>query len=423
MATVDELLCEIQTKLHLCTVDQLESVGLGIALPETDRIKAKTKGRTGLLGLINRYLSSEELEESDDQGLGKLKELREVLLGEIPEKVDDKSSQKVGTPESPSDPTSTKVSQHHREYIRRDFKISGQIAGSQQKDGLGFTSLIHQIEAGLRKGYPEEEVVEAVIRATNPGLNLRGYLESKTDITLPKLRRILRSHYQEKGATELYHELSSLTQAPKETPQEFLVRALSIRQRVLFASKESETNQRYEEPLVQAMFLHAVSTGLTSESIRADLKPSLENTCISDELLLEKLNKSASSETERLKKQTKTRSYQAAHAIEATSKKVTKRETPPTPLEESLNGLRVDIEGLKELKIQVAQIQESLSRDRPVSYKGKRGCPKCRSENVGDRCNHCFRCGSGEHYARGCRQRPPGNERGSLLRDEGGPQQ
>jgi len=50
-----------------------------------------------------------------------------------------------------------------------------------------------------------------------PGLQLRSYLEGKADLTLPTLRRILHSHYQEKNATELYQQLTAEAQHAKET--------------------------------------------------------------------------------------------------------------------------------------------------------------------------------------------------------------
>ena len=99
----------------------------------------------------------------------------------------------------------------------REFKISGQIGEPGQKDKLTFSSLAHQIEQGISKGFPEIEIVDALIRAIAPGLQLRSYLEGKTNLTLPTLRRILRSHYQEKGATELYKQLTSEVQSNKET--------------------------------------------------------------------------------------------------------------------------------------------------------------------------------------------------------------
>jgi len=42
------------------------------------------------------------------------------------------------------------------------------------------------------------------LKAINPALSLRSYLEGKVGLTLAKLRRIMRSHYQERTATEVY---------------------------------------------------------------------------------------------------------------------------------------------------------------------------------------------------------------------------
>lgn len=173
---------------------------------------------------------------------------------------------------------------------RKDFKVSGQIGEPGQKDKLTFSSLAHQIENGLNRGYPEIEIVDAVIRAITPGSQLRSYLEGKPHLTLPTLRRILRSHFQEKSATELYKQLASEVQNSKETPQSFLMRVLDLRQKVLFASQESESGLKYDPVLVQRMCLHTLLTGLQNDSIRIDMQPLLLDTETSDELLLERLN-------------------------------------------------------------------------------------------------------------------------------------
>lgn len=55
---------------------------------------------------------------------------------------------------------------------RKDFKISGQIGEPGQKDRLTFSSLALQIKNGLTKGYPESDIVDAVVRAIVPGLQL-----------------------------------------------------------------------------------------------------------------------------------------------------------------------------------------------------------------------------------------------------------
>ena len=60
--------------------------------------------------------------------------------------------------------------------FRRDLKIQGVVGNPGQKEKLGYQALISQIEAGLTKGYSDKEVFSAVVRAVQPGLQLRSYL-------------------------------------------------------------------------------------------------------------------------------------------------------------------------------------------------------------------------------------------------------
>ena len=82
-----------------------------------------------------------------------------------------------------------------KSIFRRDFKIQGVVGDPGQKDTLSYQALISQIESGLAKGYSDKEVVSAVVRSIQPGLQLRSYLENMTDLTLPRLRKILRFHF------------------------------------------------------------------------------------------------------------------------------------------------------------------------------------------------------------------------------------
>ena len=181
----------------------------------------------------------------------------------------------------------------------KDFKISGQIGEPGQKDRLTFSSLARQIESGLSKEYPESEISDAVICAIAPGLHLRSYLEGKGKITLPALCRILRCHYQERGATELYKQLTSEAQNSKETPQSFLIRAMDLRQKILLVSQEADSNMKYDPALVQSLCMHTVLTSLQSDNISSDLQPYRLQISTSDELLLERLNTACANEKER----------------------------------------------------------------------------------------------------------------------------
>lgn len=240
----------------------------------------------------------------------------------------------------------------------REFKISGFIGEPGQRDRLTFSSLARQIESGLNKGYPEQEIVDAVIRAITPGLQLRSYLEGKTDLTLPMMRRILRSHYQEKNATELYKQLTAESQRAKETPQSFLIRVLDLRQKILFASQEDESGLKYDPALVQNMFLHTVLTGLQNDRIQGDLHPYLTDTTVTDETLLEKLNVACSHEAERQSKRKGERSanVNVTQLSESTPQPKGKQKQPKFDL----------MSQLKSLSEEVMQIKESMQQPSPL---------------------------------------------------------
>lgn len=97
-----------------------------------------------------------------------------------------------------------KEAPHFDPLLRKEFRIKGQISEVGQKDKLFLSSLVQQID----RGYAEEEVVDAIINAMVPSLTLRSYLECKPKLDLPVLRQLLQSHYKEKEATELYHDLT-----------------------------------------------------------------------------------------------------------------------------------------------------------------------------------------------------------------------
>ena len=105
---------------------------------------------------------------------------------------------------------------------------------------------------------------------------------------MPTLKKIIRFHFHESSATELYQTLANITQEPKEDPQSFLIRALTTRQKIIFASKEAEAT--YDESSVQGLFLHALETGLIDETTRAKMRPTIKTPGVADEELIEEMN-------------------------------------------------------------------------------------------------------------------------------------
>ena len=170
---------------------------------------------------------------------------------------------------------------------RLALKISGQIGEPGQTEKLTFVSLMHQIDSGLKRDYQENEIVDAVIRAISPHSSLRSYVETLSDLSLAKLRRILRVHYREKTASEVYQQLATVCQhSSGESPQQFLLRALDLRNKVNFASKESDCEFNHGASLIQKTFVKSFETGLRDDILASNLRPTFRTSERTDEELM-----------------------------------------------------------------------------------------------------------------------------------------
>lgn len=523
---IEKLQLEVIRELCLLPRESLVELCDYLILAGAEFEHVSGKGRTALITLISSYIQREGLEDLDDQGMADLLHLQDKIYelqavcnasatkqAEEQQKKQDEEEEKLlkeikllqlrlvstQNERDNKEKRDIKSNSYNRQVTQntahnppphhwhKDFKIAGQIGEPGQKDKLTFSSLARQIEHGLSKGFPELEIVDAVIRAIAPGMQLRSYLEGKVNLTLPTLRRILRSHYQEKSATDLYTQLTSEVQGFKETPQNFLIRTLDLRQKILFASQESESGLHYDPGLVQRMFLHTVLTGLQNDNIKRDLQPYLEQADIADELLLERMNTACAYETERQMKkkmagQQKPVTVHSAQSSDVSAEKNVKPSTHQNPKVPSvvlsqLEEIKSEIAVLKDLKVEVSQIRESMLQPqhapRPQSLAGgtdgtsgqqmqdlsqsywfnagpshrsgtaqyqqrfapqrsfpplnrgrMRRCFGCQQSGAEDYCTHCYRCGSSEHFLAGCRARgqrqfggEPLNGGRSLARD------
>ena len=191
--------------------------------------------------------------------------------------------------------------------LRREFKISGQIGEPEQTEKLTFVSLMHQIDSGLKNDYQENEIVDAVIRAISPHResthsSLRSYVETLSALSLAKLRRILRVHYREETGSEVYQQLATVCQQSSQSPQQFLLRALDLRNKVNFASQESDCEFNHGASLIQKTFVKSFETGLRDDILASNLRPTLRTSGLTDEELMRQVNELASQQAERSSK-------------------------------------------------------------------------------------------------------------------------
>ena len=278
-----------------------------------------------------------------------------------------------------------------RALLRRDFKILGQIGEPGQAEKLTYISLNHQIESGLL-GLPQ--------------------------LRLPQLRKILRIHYCEKTASELYQQLTTMCQKPKESVQQFLLRIMDARNKVVFASKEADTDFIYGSQLIQNTFLKALETGIRDEYLTTSLRPILRKDGVSDEELMRSINELASQKTESENKLGLTERLSAKNA-KVSSVEGAKGKKGTSPEASEKQDLLAAIKGIKsELSSLKAKVEEQVSKSNaPFQPRYPRGCPKCRRENNGNTCRHCFNCCQAGHLASHCPQRKAENEQGPFPRD------
>ena len=415
MAT-EEVICQILANLFACDVPELRQICTKLKVAEPD----VTASKMLIVASIKDYLTTGEIKESPDGGLQLYQQVLALVVkkdkGEDFAKkfnaLEEEMTNKVKNLELQLE-TTTKAA------WRRELRIAGQIGESGQKDKLSFTSLARQMEAAVNDNRTETEIIEAILKAMSPGLRLRSYLEGTANLTLGKLRRLLRAHYQEKDATTLFHELSGAAQPNGETPQNYLIRLLDMRQKIIFASQEDNSGLAYNPELVQKMLTKSFCTGLQGLTIRSKMENLLAEGKVSDEVLMEQLNAAVATESEiKIKRAAVGRQSAKLQEVEAS--------TPPKPTSSDLlkssilKELKEDIQTFLKAEVNAAfgqQQQQSQPRrqyqPQPPQQQRPRGCQACQSEGVGSSCQHCFKCGSRNHYARGCRApRTSGNDNG-----------
>lgn len=289
--------------------------------------------------------------------------------------------------------------------LQKEFKISGQING---KAGISYASLVRQVNNAVKKGYKEIDIVDGVVKAIPHTAVLRQYIDSCEDNTLASLRKLLRAHFAEKSATELYSELQSIVQKKNETACDYLMRAMDIRNKILFASKEDGATIKYDAELVNALFTRSVPTGLQDSEIRTEFSSVLK-TKHEDSVLVFEIQTIVARVDERKMK------FKAEVSVRSNELKPTVTTT--------------DIE-LKELRTEVAALRQALSfatnqqhsvcsanvnaGNPPRRYSNRSmGCNDCKSKDIGRNCNHCWQCGSSEHFKNFHRRNNQGNGRGS----------
>lgn len=182
---------------------------------------------------------------------------------------------------------------------RKEFKIHGGQIGDNISD-ISYSSISKQIDQGMREKHTEDEIIRAVFRVIKPG-NFKEMLSSKDDMTISELKSFLLSHLGEKSSTELFQDLMNAKQHKHESPQQFLYWMMGLKQKVIFTSRQTYADIKYEALTAQNVFLHTIYQGMSKkyDDVRRELRHLLSDPTVTDEALLKQVTKTTSKESER----------------------------------------------------------------------------------------------------------------------------
>ena len=250
-------------------------------------------------------------------------------------------------------------------------------------------------------------------------------METLSDLSLAKVRRILRVHYQDKAASEVYQQLATVCQQGNASPQQFLLRALGLRNKVNFTSQESDCEFNYDPALIQKTFVKSFETGLRDDILASNLRtPGL-----TVEELMKQVNELASQQAERnTKLSTERQKATKVNACEVSKEGGEQRGRNP-----SADGNQQILSEIRQMKSEINDLkgrvngQESQAAKpdwgrSPYSGRGSGyqprypswGCQSCKERGRKEECNHCYDCGSSGYVARECtRSRNRGSRQGN----------
>lgn len=445
---------EVFANIGKLTLEQLVQVYVQLGLPDLQDDQ-KTKGV--VLKLIRRFLSSDTVEISDDKGLAHFMWIQTFMESAniVDVKTEPTEHAPIATSVTPTSGTPAPISvataaitttvpnagqgllmsnapaatlapsrvslptasvdlADLKKALKKDFKIQGSIGIPGSKGTLTFSSIAFKINNGVKKGYTEEEIIEEVVRVISPDISLRGLLEGRVGMTLPILKKMLRSHYEEAGATSLYNQLTQLSQGNDQRPQDFVVDLMNLSQVVLFVSSEEGSKVSYPESLVRHQLMQGIVTGLRNVNIRNDIKPVLTaNPGMEDEDILQLLNQAISDEKERKARMKETvivppkKASAAANQVNSHDAPVERSEKKDhNPILKELREMReAQVKEIGALKGDIQRLEQRYDSgqavNRPKRTFNRFRCETC-IQNGARKCTHCFKCGKTDHKKPDC---------------------
>ena len=296
----------------------------------------------------------------------------------------------------------------------REFKLYGTVGDG--KNCLGYGTICHRIQEGKDQGYPINEILSVVVRSMEAGSQLQKYFEGHPRMPEAEFMAILKNHYALEGYMKLLMQLGQGRQGPKEKTIDFVYRMTRLRDDIIAVAKDE--GGVVDAAMVNKQCFYVISVEIASNTVYLELGNVLKNTDMKDFELFKEVNAAVAREEEYLKLlaessdvKAKTSSVQSGSGSvdDDTNKQllaeIKKLNISNQKLAARVNEMAVVREEVAEMKKYLAERDGRPSSGGVVVGRGRntRFIPKCEPcMKSGDRCNHCAVCGELGHKQKDC---------------------
>ncbi len=248
-------------------------------------------------------------------------------------------------------------------YRLRECKLNGKIVSPGEKDGISYGSLMYQIEAAQRQGYPDVDICAAIIKATT-AKSLRGVLEARPGASIAEITPALKAHFTVKGVKSVFHELGKAKQGSGESALEFCMNMIGLRELVIRMNREE--GAPLTPQLIQMQFQESLSTGLRGNNMRLVLRGMLRVPNVDDNVLIKEITDLMLNEKEHGEK-TEGGSEPAAATVNSVAVDQNRtRKDKNNPLLAEITKISADIKHLGVIQPQLDDLKKELKMQQRV---------------------------------------------------------
>ena len=159
-----------------------------------------------------------------------------------------------------------------------------------------------------------------------------------------------------------------MVQKPEGRPPDFLMRALGVHKKICYCFEEDESI-KYNDSLIQGVFLQTIGTGLSNENICVHMKPFLKQLGITDQELIHQMKIAIKFEEEHARKQCQPTSKMGARVSHVQASKPSESKEPNQKLIDAIESLMAKVSEISSIKSDVEGLKLQMAEIRNQSRK------------------------------------------------------